>query len=327
MENRLLEVAGPPALIFMWSSAFIAGIIGVGAAPPMLVLFARFGIAGVLLILLAVLTRAAWPRGRMLGHAVVAGLLMQMVQFGAFYTAMGEHVSAAVISLVQGLSPVVIAVFAGALGERVTRRQWLGFGIGGVGVGLAVVDQSTFSVSGLILCVVGLAGLSLGTIYQKRFTPGIDPRTGTAVHVAVSAPFAGLIALLGNDFHVADAGHFAGSLAWIVLVNSMAAFLLLNTMLRYWDTTRVGRYFFAIPAVTAAMAWLVIGEPLPPLTIAGLAVGLLGLVLASRTQSSDSSRAALSYNHFRATSGESGSSRISPTSSEAGRLMRKAPVP
>ncbi|MET8427298.1 DMT family transporter [Nocardia sp. NPDC004860] len=282
MDNRLFEVAGPPALILMWSSAFIAGIIGVGAAPPMLVLFARFGIAGLLLVAYALLARAVWPRGKVLAHTLVAGLLMQMVQFGAFYTAMHEHVTAAVISLVQGLSPVVIAVFAGGLGESVSARQWLGFGVGGLGVGLAVVDQSSFSLVGLLLCVVGLLGLSLGTVYQKRFTPAIDPRAGTALHVAVSAPFAGAMAVAGGDFHLADPARFAGSMVWMVLVNSMGAFLLLNTMLQRWDTTRVSRFFFAIPAVTAVMAWLVIDQPLRPLTVAGLGVGLVGMVLASR---------------------------------------------
>ncbi|WP_157574061.1 DMT family transporter [Nocardia jejuensis] len=282
MNNRLLEVAGPPALIFMWSSAFIAGVIGVGAAPPMLVLFGRFAIAGVLLIVLALVTGATWPRGRVLAHTMVAGLLMQMVQFGGFYTAMGEHVTAAVISLVQGLSPVVIAVFAGLLGERVSRLQWLGFGIGGLGVGLAVLDQSSFSLSGLLLCVVGLLGLSLGTVYQKHFTPKIDPRAGTAVHMAVAAPFAGLMVLAGGDFHVSDPGRLTGSLIWMVLVNSMGAFLLLNTMLQRWDATRVSRMFFVIPAVTAVMAWLVIDQPLHALTVVGLTVGLLGTVLAAR---------------------------------------------
>ncbi|MFJ4658744.1 DMT family transporter [Nocardia sp. NPDC088792] len=283
MNNRLMEVAGPPALILMWSSAFIAGIIGVGSAAPMVVLFVRFGIAALILTAYAFLARAAWPRGKTLAHTMIAGLLMQMVQFGGFYTAMHEHVSAAVISLMQGLSPLVIAVFAGALGESVTLRQWLGFGVGGIGVGLAVVDhRSSFSLLGLLLCVVGLLGLSIGTVYQKRFTPQIDPRTGTALHVAISAPFAGILALLGGNLHISDPARFAGSMVWMVLINSIGAFLLLNTMLQRWDTTRVSRLFFAIPAVTAVLAWLVIAQPLHPLTIAGLAVGVVGMVLASR---------------------------------------------
>ncbi|MCM6777534.1 DMT family transporter [Nocardia sp. CDC159] len=283
MKSRVLDTVAPTAFILMWSSAFIAGIIGVGAAPPLLVLFVRFGLAAIALTLYALAVRAVWPRGGQLGHVLVVGLLMQLVQFAAFYTAMAEHVSAAVISLVQGLNPVVIALFAGrVLGETVTPRQWLGFGIGGAGVGLAVVDQSAFSLSGLIFCVFGLLGLSLGTVYQKRFAPAVDPRAATALHVAVSTPAVGLMALLRSDFHVYDAGRLAGSLAWMVLVNSMGAFLLLNALLRRWDTTRVGRLFFATPVVTALLAWVVIDQPLRPLTIGGLAVGVIGMVLAAR---------------------------------------------
>ncbi|MQY27156.1 DMT family transporter [Nocardia aurantia] len=283
MHTRALTVAAPTAFVLMWSSAFIAGVVGVGAAPPMLLLFGRFGLAGLALAAYAVVAHAEWPRGRQLAHAIVAGLLMQIVQFGAFYTAMAEHVSAAVVSLVQGLNPVVIALFAGrVLGERVSRRQWLGFAVGGVGVALAVADQSALSMAGLLLCVVGLLGLSLGTVYQKRFTPEIDSRSATAVHALASAPVAGLLALAHHDFHVADPARFAGALAWMVLVNAMGAFLLLNAMLRRWDTTRVGRLFFATPAVTALLAWLVVGQPLHPLTVAGLAVGVVGLVLAAR---------------------------------------------
>ncbi|WP_405159925.1 DMT family transporter [Nocardia sp. NBC_01499] len=282
MKAQFMSAAAQPVFVVLWSSAFIAGVVGVGAAPPMMVLFARYAVAGVLLVAYAFAVRATWPRGRQLRHVAVAGLLMQMVQFGAFYTAMGEHVPAAVIALVQGLNPVVIALFAGVLGETVTARQWFGFGIGGVGVAMAVMDQSKFSLIGLLLCVIGLLGLSIGTVYQKRFVPEVDSRASTAVHVLVSAPIAGVLAWLTGQLHVADVTRFAGSLTWMVLVNSMAAFLLLNAMLRRWDATRVGRLFFATPAVTALLAWVLIDQPLRPLTIAGLAVGLIGLVFASR---------------------------------------------
>ncbi|MBH0778595.1 DMT family transporter [Nocardia bovistercoris] len=281
MRDRLL-VAAQPLFVLMWSSAFIAGTIGVGAAPPLALLFGRFAIAGVLLVLYAAAVRAEWPRGAELGHVAVAGLLVQVVQFGAFYTAMSHHVSAAVIALVQGLNPVVIALCAGLLGETVTTRQWFGFGIGGVGVALAVLDRSDFAVYGVILCVVGLLGLSLGTVYQKRCAPEVDSRAATAIHVVVSAPVAGLLACGAGQLHVWDTGRYAATLTWMVLINAGAAFLLLNAMLRRWDATRVGRLFFATPAVTALLAWLVVDQPLHPLTVAGLAVGLLGLVLAGR---------------------------------------------
>lgn len=285
MKTQFMSVAAQPLFVVLWSSAFIAGIIGVGAAPPMMVLFARYAIAGVLLVGYAFAVRATWPRGRQWRHVAVAGLLMQAVQFGAFYTAMGEHVSGAVIALVQGLNPVVIALFAGVLGETVTARQWFGFGLGGVGVAMAVLDQSNFSRIGLLLCVIGLLGLSIGTVYQKRFVPDVDSRASTAVHVVVSAPVAGVLAWLTGQIHVTDVSRFAGSLTWMVLVNSMVAFLLLNSMLRRWDATRVGRLFFATPAVTALLAWVLIDQPLRPLTVAGLAVGLIGLVFASRKPS------------------------------------------
>ncbi|MEV6432521.1 DMT family transporter [Nocardia sp. NPDC051463] len=282
MRDRIATAAMQPLFVVLWSSAFIAGIIGVGAAPPLMVLFARFAIAGLLLALYARAVGARWPQGAELRHVVVAGLLMQIVQFGAFYTAMSHHVSGAVIALVQGLNPVVIALFAGFIGETVTVRQWFGFGIGGVGVGLAVLDQSAMSMVGLLLCVVGLLGLSIGTIYQKRFVPQVDPRAATAVHVMASAPIAGVSAWAGGQLHIWDMGRFAQSLVWMVFMNSMVAFLLLNHMLRRWDATRVGRLFFATPVVTAILAWLLVDQPLRPLTIAGLAVGVIGMVLASR---------------------------------------------
>ncbi|MFC9893374.1 DMT family transporter [Nocardia sp. NPDC127579] len=274
-------IAVQPLFVLMWSSAFIAGIIGVGAAPPMLVLLGRYVIGGALLAGYAWAVRATWPRGQTLRHVVIAGLLMQIVQFGAFYTAMSHQVSGAVIALIQGLNPVLIAVFAGFLGETVTARQWAGFGIGGVGVAAAVVDQSNFSVAGLLLCLLGLFGLSMGTVYQKRFAPQVDSRASTAVHALASAPIAAVLVLATQQWQIRDLPHFAAALTWIVLVNSVAAFLLLNAMLRRWDATRVGRLFFATPAVTALLAWLLVDQPLRPLTIAGLGVGVLGLVLAS----------------------------------------------
>ncbi|WP_113704497.1 DMT family transporter [Nonomuraea lactucae] len=275
-------VLSPPLFVLLWSSAFIAGIPGVEAAPPLLLMFARFAVAGALLTVYALVTRAPWPRGPALAHIVVAGLLMQAVQFGAFYTVLGMGFPAAVVSLVQGLSPIVVALAARFLGEAVSGRQWLGFALGASGVVLAVADRVTLPAGGMALCLVGLAGLSLGTLYQKRFVPEMDIRTGTATQLLAAAPAVGLACLVVETPRVSDWTAFGGSVAWMVLVNSVAAFVLLNTMLQRSSASRVSSVFFMTPAVTAVLAWLVVGQSLHPLAIAGLAVGGAGVLLANR---------------------------------------------
>lgn len=273
---------GPPVFVVLWSSAFIAGVIGTDVAPPLLLTACRFALAGLLLAVIAVVTKAKWPRGKELAHVAVVGLLMQAVQFGAFYSAIGLGLPGGVVALVQGLNPIVIALFAaGVLHERITRHQWIGFGIGGVGVLLAVSDQFGSSLGAVLLCVVGLLGLSLGTVYQKAFTPLADVRSSTAVHILVAAPVVGLASLVLETPRVTDWAAFGGVLAWLVLVNSVGAYLLLNTMLREEAASRVGALFFLTPAVTALLAWLALGQTLSGRAVVGLALGGVGVLLAT----------------------------------------------
>ncbi|HEX6346875.1 DMT family transporter [Umezawaea sp.] len=272
----------PPVFVVLWSSAFVAAVIGTDVAPPMLLTFSRFALAGVLLAVIAWVSGSRWPRGRQLAHVVVVGLLMQGVQFGGFYSAIGLGLPGGVVALVQGLNPVVIALLAaGVLHERMTRYQWLGFAVGGGGVLLAVSDRLDSSLGAILLCVVGLLGLSLGTVYQKAFTPDVDVRSSTAVHFLVATPFMGVATLLLETPHVSDWGVFGGVLAWIVLVNSVGTFLLLNLMLRRETAGRVGALFFLTPAVTALLAWLVLGQTLSAVALVGLALGGVGVLIAT----------------------------------------------
>ncbi|MDQ0794203.1 DMT family transporter [Streptomyces sp. B1I3] len=273
----------PAVFVVLWSSAFIAAVLGTDAAPPLLLTFSRFAVAGVLLAVIAVVSRSPWPKGRLLLHVIVTGLLMQAVQFGAFYTAIGAGLPGGVVALIQGFNPVLIALLAGLfLGEEITRRQWLGFAVGGAGVALAVAGALHFSAAAIVLSFVGLLGLSAGTVYQKRFTQGADVRSSTAVHFLASAPVMGILTLTLEDPKVSDWGAFGGSLAWIVLVNSVGTFLLLNFMLKKQAASRVGTLFFLTPAVTALLAWLVIGQTLGYSAIIGLLLGGVGVLLAAR---------------------------------------------
>ncbi|HEX4360046.1 MAG TPA: DMT family transporter [Pseudonocardia sp.] len=280
--RRGFDAVLAPMFVLLWSSAFVVAVIGVGAAPPLLLTFSRFAVAAVLLTGMALLTRARWPRGRQLGHVAASGLLVQALQFGATYVAIGTGLPGGVVALVQGLNPALIALFAApVLGERILRRQWWGFGLGGLGVLVAVADLWTHSVLGVVCAVVGLLGLSGGTVYQKRFVGDVDLLAGTAVQFLVSTPVLGVATWAFEQPRVADWPAFGAVLAWMALVNSIVVFLLLNVMLRRGEVSRVGTLFFLIPVVTAVLSWLVLGRGLSAPELVGLAMGGVGVLLAA----------------------------------------------
>jgi drug/metabolite transporter (DMT)-like permease len=279
------RMAGP-AFVILWSSAFIAGSFGLRSAPPLLLTLIRLAAAGVILALVAWATGAPWPRGRQLLHVIVAGVLLQAVQFGGFYWAMALGLPAALTALVQGLTPVLTATLAWLLfSERTRPVQRLGFGLGVAGVVLAVAGRLDIHhdvALALAPALVGLAGASLGMLYQQRFCASMDLRTGTATQMLASVPVLGVATLAIEHPHLSRPLPLAGALAWLVLVNSIGTFTLMYAMLRHRSASQVSSLFFLTPAVTAILAYVFLGQALGWLTIAGLMVSGAGVILAAR---------------------------------------------
>jgi drug/metabolite transporter (DMT)-like permease len=275
-----------PSFVLLWSSAFIAGSVGLRSAPPLLLTLIRFAAAGAILALASWITRAPWPRGRQLGHVIVAGLLLQAVQFGGFYWAMALGLPAALTALIQGLTPVLTATAAWLLlREHTSPAQRVGFVLGTAGVVLAVAGRLDVHASvavALVPAAVGLVGAGLGMLYQQRFCAGMDLRTGTATQLLASVPVLGALTLAVEHPEVTHPLPLAAALAWLVVVNSIGAFTLMYAMLRHRTASEVSSLFFLTPAVTAILAYVFLGQSLGWLTIAGLLVSGAGVTLATR---------------------------------------------
>ena len=73
--------------VTVWGSGYLATKVGLQYAPPFTFLTLRFLFGIALVIPLALVARPTWPRGRLLGHAIVAGLLMHAVNLGGSHYA------------------------------------------------------------------------------------------------------------------------------------------------------------------------------------------------------------------------------------------------
>ena len=204
---------------------------------------------------------------------------------GGVFVAIEHGLSAGMIALVVSLQPVLTSTLANRwLGERVRALQWLGLALGVAGVYLIVRDKATTGgatpfawVSG----VVALFGITVGTLYQKRFGGGIDWRPGLCIQYGAALLMFTLGAFCFETRTVHWTPQFLFAIAWLVLVLSFGAVWLLYYLIRRAAATRVVSLFYLTPPVTALMAWSLFGERLAPLALVGMAVCVAGVFLAN----------------------------------------------
>lgn len=280
----------PLLFVLLWSTGFIGAKFGLPDAEPLTFLSLRYLIVLLLMSGLAWLTQAPWPRsGKAWLHIGVSGLLVHGVYLGGVFTAIGHGLPAGVTSLVVGLQPVLTALGAGTLlGERVLPRQWAGLALGFVGVALVVAHKVVAHSAGaslvpmLVPAVVALLGITAGTLYQKRFCPSFDLRTGSVVQFLPTLAVTALVAFATEAMQIRWTGAFVFALSWLVLVLSLGAVSLLNLLIRRGSAVNVASLFYLTPPTTALIAWALFGETLTGLSLVGMVVAVFGVWLARR---------------------------------------------
>jgi len=289
LAARRAPTLSPLGMLFviLWSSAWIAGKIGLPYAGPFTLLLIRFAAAAAFMLLIALATGAPWP-GTLAGyaHLAVAGVLIQGVALGCAYLGLQLGVSAGISGLVNGLAPLFTAFGAVPfLGERVESRQWLGLGAGLIGVALVLGDQVSLggaSWAGYAATFVALAALVCGTLYQKKFCSTMDLRTGGFVQLAAAGAVVFLPALRLDGLEVEWSWRLVLASSWLALANSIGAFSLLYALLRSGEASRVSALFYLVPPVTALMAFFAFHETLSPAAVAGFAIAVGGVYLGTR---------------------------------------------
>jgi drug/metabolite transporter (DMT)-like permease len=276
----------PLLFVFLWSTGFLGAKYGLPHAAPLSFLLVRYLLVIALMTALALALRASWPGDvRQWFHIGASGLMVHGLYLSGVFIAIGAGLPAGVTALVVGLQPLLTATLAGRLlGETVLTRQWLGLALGFAGVALVVADKlgSGFGPAALAPAFVALLGITCGTLYQKRFCPRFDWRSGAVAQFLPAAVVTGLVVLVQDSYRVEWTGEFVFALGWLVLVLSVGAISLLNWLIRHGSAVNVASLFYLTPPVTALLAWLLFGETLAGLALFGMALAVWGVYLSRR---------------------------------------------
>ena len=276
LRMSIVSLILPTLFILMWSSGYIAGAIALRYATPLTMTTLRFIVAAILLLLIALATKAPWPKSRSeVFHILIVGLLIQSVQFGGLYLGIKQGVPSAISALIVGMMPILTAIGAKIiLGERINWRQWVGLILGLLGVTLVLSNRLLKvhggDLTGIFFVVLALLGITSGALYQKRFCSSMDLRTGNFLQLSLAAIVMSVLATTLEPVRIDwTGGYFAVALLWMSIINSIGAISVMYVLLRRGEASRVASLFYLIPPVTAIMSAIVLHEAFTPLTIVG----------------------------------------------------------
>src|SRR3954462_6517904 len=284
--ERLMARAAPAVFVVLWSTGFIGTKYVLADAEPLTYLAIRMTLVVALMALIVMIWRPRWPDRVGIGHSIVAGLLVHGFYLAGTAVAIAHSVPAGLSALIPGLQPILTSTLANRwLGERVTPLQWTGLLVGLAGVVLILHDRPMSGEAGWgwLASGVSLVSITLGTLYQRRYCGRIDWRAGNLVQYIAVAVFFSLGAWLFETGAVHWTGEFILALIWLAVVLSIGSIGLLYWLIRRSAATSVASLFYLVPAVTAVMAYLLFGERLGGVAIAGMVACAAAVFLVNKS--------------------------------------------
>lgn len=272
-------------LVVTWSSGFVGFRMATETAPTLLVLFWRNLLSGLILLPFALLIG---PRisARALKEQAIYGVLGMFLYLASFALAIGQRVPTGLVALISDLVPLAIAALSQpVLGHRLTRRQWLGTGIGALGVAIVSAGSVTIGHAPLwayLLPVAGMIVFAGVTVTQKKLgSVHLPVHQSLAIQCLTAAACFGTVQGLVGPLAPPLDRPFLTGIVWLVLSATLICYSVYYLALRLYPAAKVAAAVYLSPPVTMIWAWALFGERLGPTLFAGLGVTFLGVWLAT----------------------------------------------
>jgi len=274
----------------LWSSSWVIIRFGLDdeGLDPLTFAGLRYVMAALVLIGVVASRPTARRRVRALdrsqvGWLALLGVVLIAVAQGAQFIAL-DHQPAATTSLVLSMTPLLVAVAAGAsLGESATGRQVFGAVMVAAGAVLYFSGSLAATAVGMAAALVCLAANGAGSLLGRGVNR--DVRSSPLVTTTVSMAF-GAVLLLGTGIAVEGVPSVSLTawlyIAWLAVVNTAFAFTLWNQSLRHLTATESAAVNNTMLVQIAALAWMFLGEVPSVVQVVGILAVTLGISMGQR---------------------------------------------
>lgn len=271
----------PLIFIILYGSGFVFTKLGLENSSPMLFLSLRFFIAFVILLFLSFILKSSWPKNKKeFLNIIVAGSLTVGVFSIGVYLSLYNNIQVSLSALIISLQPILVTIIsAKVLKEKINLNVWKGLVIAFFGVFLILVFKLTSSSTtfmAIIWSFVGLFGLSIGNVYQKKYCSNMNLFTGGSIGTFSSfilvLPF-----LYYEDIHITFNADFYIALFYMSIGVSIGALSLLYIMIKKSSISKVASIFYLVPVSTVIISYFILDSNIDISVMAGIVLVLLGI--------------------------------------------------
>jgi len=279
--RKTTQYAAFAGMSLIWGTTFLAIRIGNEAVPPLWGATLRLVLAAALNALVAVLTRAHWPRGAALRGIAIFGFLNLGVNFVLLYW--GEQtVPSGIAATLYATTPLTTGIFASMLGvHALDRRRMLAAVVGLAGVALIFSGELKLGAPAPALLGVfaGATCAALAGVVLKK-VPSHSAFVVNAVGASIGAVICFLGSLVLGEPHALPrtiAGW--GPIVYLAIAGNLGAYVLYAWLVGQWKVTRVAVAALIIPVIAVIVGAIVRGESPAPITYFGGALVLGGVAV------------------------------------------------
>jgi drug/metabolite transporter (DMT)-like permease len=278
-SNRLGVWLALLAVYVIWGSTYfaIAITIGPGGFPPFLMAGARFLLAGSILFLYVKLRGGEWPNFKQWGAAFLVGCLLLLGGNG-LVTIAEQSVASGLAALAVATMPLFAALFAGLWGKWPGRAEWVGLGVGMLGVVLLNLEgDMQANPLGAIALIAATASWALGSVWSRHLPLPTGMMASATEMLGGGAAMLVLGLVLGE--RVTRVPDLQPLLAWgyLVVFGSIVAFSAYGYLLQKVRPSLATSYAYVNPVVAVALGVGLGGETVGWIGFVAMPIILIGV--------------------------------------------------
>lgn len=286
MSLNIEKLILPFGFIFLYGSGFIFTQYGLENSSPMAFLVIRFFIAFWILLFITYIFKVSVPKTiKEFFHIAIAGSLTVGTFSIGVYMSISYGVSGALNALIISLQPIIVTFLAlKLLKEKVTIQVYLGLLIGFIGVIFVVFSKLSFNCEsniGLFWSLIGLFGLSFGSLYQKKYCSNMNLYSGGAIQTLSSTILVIPFLFFENSYINFNVDFFI-ALIYMSVGVSIAALSLLYIMIKKGEISKVSSIFYLVPVSATIISYFLLDEKLELSVIIGIFAVMIGIVLINK---------------------------------------------